>query len=40
MARVGVPVVLTALALAALALGAAVAAGQSSTRPLVATLNR
>jgi len=39
MARVRVPVVLAALALASLALGAVVAAGQSSSKPLFATLN-
>jgi hypothetical protein len=39
MARVRVPVVLAALVLVSLALGAVVAAGQSSTKPLFATLN-
>ena len=39
MARVRLPVVLAALALASLALGAVVAAGQSSSKPLFATLN-
>jgi CHRD domain len=39
MARVHVPVVLAALAVISLTVGAVVAAGQSSTKPLFATLN-